>query len=79
VPSQVQLIGHYKDIGGAQVDQRTDIQTITEIGNDADKIGYQDQQDELIKSDYLLPVGNRRLFSQAGIDNILVKGFAGQK
>jgi hypothetical protein len=79
MPSQVELIGHDKDIGSAEIDQRADIQPITEVGNYADKIGDKYQQYELVKSDYLFTVGNRRLFSQAGIHDVLIEGFAGQK
>jgi hypothetical protein len=77
MPSQVKLIGHDKNIRGAKVDQRTNIQTITEIGNYTDKVGNEYQQYELIKPDDLFPLGNGRLLSQAGINDILIEGFTG--
>jgi hypothetical protein len=66
--------GNNEEIRGAQVDQRTDIKPKTEIGNDADKVSYKDQQDELVETDRLLSFGRGVILPDPGVDNILIKG-----
>lgn len=72
--AKVQVIGDDEDIGRAQVDKRADIKSETEIGNDANEVSDEDQQDELIETYRLLPFGRGMLVLQSGIDYIIVKG-----
>src|ERR1700722_8340965 len=73
-PPQVEMIGDNKEIGGAQVDQRTDKKPKTEIGDDADEMRDKDQENELVKTGRLLSLGRRVILPDPGIDNILIKG-----
>ena len=49
------MIGNDKNIGGAEVDERAYIETKNEIGDDANKVRHEDQQDELVEPDRLFP------------------------
>ena len=51
------MVGNNENIGGAEVDERADIQTENEIGNDADKMCHEDEQDELVEPDRLFSLG----------------------
>jgi hypothetical protein len=68
------VIGDNEKIGGAKIDQRTDIKAKAEIGNDAYKVRNENQQDELIKSNRLLSLGRGVIFPDPRIDNILIEG-----
>ena len=46
-----------KDVGGAKVDKRADIKPKIKVGDDANKVRYKDQQDELVEPDRLLLFG----------------------
>jgi hypothetical protein len=78
-PSQVELIGHYKNISSAKINQCTDIQPIYKVRNNTYEVGSQYEQDELVEPDGLFPLGMGRLSTQAGIDDVLIEGFTGQK
>ena len=58
------MIGQDKDVGCAQVDQRADIETEGEIGDDADEMRYEYQQDELVEPDRLFPFVGRIVLPQ---------------
>ena len=51
------MVGNNENISGAEVDERADIQTENEIGNDANEMRHEDQQDELVEPDRLFPLG----------------------
>jgi hypothetical protein len=68
------MIGDDKDIGGRKIDQRADIQTITEIGDNTDEVGDEDEQDELVEPDRLLLFRWGIVFPEAGIDDVLIEG-----
>jgi hypothetical protein len=68
------MIGDNKKIGCAQIDQRTDIKTKAEIGNNANEVRNKDQQDELVKSDRLLSLGRGVILPEPRIDYILIEG-----
>ena len=68
------MISDDEEIGGAQVDQRTDIKPKKEIGDDAHKMRDKDQENELVKTGRLLSFGRRVLLPDPGIDNILIEG-----
>jgi len=74
LPPQVEMVGDNEDIGGAQVDQRTDVKPKTEIGDNADEMRDKDQENELVKTDRLLSFGRGVILPDPGIDNILIKG-----
>ena len=76
IPPEVQVIGYDEDIGGAEIDERADIEAETEIGNDANEMCYEYQQDELVEPDRLFPFGRGMLIPQPGIDYILIEGSA---
>ena len=58
------MVGNNENIGGAEVDERADIQTENEIGNDADKMRHEDEQDELVEPDRLFPFVGRIVLPQ---------------
>ena len=68
------MIGHDKDIGSAEVDERADIETETEIGDNADEMRNKDQENELVKTGRLLSFGRRVILPDPGIDNVLIEG-----
>ena len=51
------MIRKDEDVGGAKVDQRADIKSKIEVGNDANKMRNEYQQDKLIEADRLLLFG----------------------
>ena len=54
--AKVEMIGNDENIGGAQVDECADIQPKNEVGDDANKMRHEDQQDELVEPDRLFPL-----------------------
>ena len=67
------MIGEDKEVGRAQVDQRADIETEDEIGDDADEMRDEDQQDELVEPDRLLLFGRGIIIPEPGIDDVRIK------
>ena len=67
------MIGHDKDIGSAEVDECADIETETEIRDNADEMRDEDQQDELVEPYRLLPSSGGMTFLQPGIDDIVIE------
>ena len=59
------MIGDDENIGGAEIDERADVQAENEIGDDADKVCYEDQQDELVEPDRLFPLGGSIVIPEA--------------
>ena len=49
------MIGEYEKISGAEIDQCADVKTETEVGDYADKMRGEDQENELIKANRFLP------------------------
>ena len=68
------MIGDDKDIGGAKVDQRADIEAKTEIRDYTDKVRYKDEKDKLVETYRLFPFGMGIVFPNAGIDDIFIEG-----
>jgi hypothetical protein len=73
LPFLVEVKGEYKKIRRTEIHQCADIETIAEIGDDADKIGDQDQEDELVEPDHLPLLGQRIILPNPGIDDVFVK------
>jgi hypothetical protein len=67
------MIGYDKDIGGAKIDQRADIEAKTEVGNNTDKMRNKNKKDELVETYRLFPFGMGIVFPKAGIDDILIE------
>ena len=67
------MIGDDKNIGGTEIDQRTDIKAKTEIGDDTDKVSNKNEQDELVEPDRLLPFRWGIVIPEAGIDDVLIE------
>jgi hypothetical protein len=67
------MIGYDKDIGGAKVDQCADIEAKTEVGNNTDKMRYKNEEDELVETYRLFPLGMSIVFPKTGIDDILIE------
>ena len=67
------MIGDNEDIRRAEVDQCTDIQAKTEIGDNADKMRDKNEEDELVETYRLFPFGMSILFPETGIDDVLIE------
>ena len=70
----IQVIGEDKNIRRGKVDKGADIQPETKVGDDADEIGQQGQDNELVEADDLLPLVGGEGFVQPPVDDVLVKG-----
>jgi len=72
--SEVEMIRDDEDIGGRKVDQRADIQTKTEIGDNTDEVSDEDEKDKLVEPDRLFPFRRSIVFPETGIDDVLIEG-----
>jgi hypothetical protein len=73
LPFLVEMKGEDKKIRHTEIHQCADIEAIAEIGDDADKIGDQDQEDELVEPDHLPLLGQGIILPYPGIDDVFVK------
>ena len=67
------MIGYDEDIGRAEIDKCADIKAEAEIGDDANEVGDEEEQDELVEPYGLLSLGRGMFILQSGIDYIVVK------
>lgn len=74
----IEIEGDDEKIGGAEVDEGADIQSIGKVGDDADEVGDKGQQYELVETDHLSAPGRGIVIPQAGIDDVFVKRPTGE-
>ena len=67
------MIGNDKNIGGAKVDQCADIEAKTKVGDNTDKMRYENEEDKLVETYRLFPFGMSILLPKTGIDYILIE------
>jgi len=71
---EIEVISDNEYIGGAEIDQCADVEAKNEIGDNANEMRYEDEQDELVEPDRLFPLGMVIVFPQTGIYYILIEG-----